>query len=217
MPLTVTITVQPSGAVVATGGDVLAHDLLRRAGFARHSDWHGVRHRLPTRMPREEQLEVAEGAVRMLGAARYLVDLDPALWEVNPVGAEVLDLVDRVRGAEDGRALARVLEQLVDGERGVLVRLHEALEAAADQVTDLDVDAYELSDRIGATAEQLFTLNEAMAGVVAEAAALAPAPERTTAQANTPSPTASRSRAASGAAVATTCAAPRAGKGGRVR
>jgi hypothetical protein len=168
-------------------------------------------------MPREEQLQVAERAVRMLGAARYLVDLDPALSEMSPVGAAVLDLVDQVRGAEHGRALARVLGQLVDGERGVLVRLQEALEAAAEQVTDLDVDAYELSDRIGGAAEQLFALNEAMTGVVLEAAALAPALERTAAQAKASSPTASPSRAVSGAAVATTPVVPEAGKGGRGR
>ncbi|MEX3101893.1 MULTISPECIES: hypothetical protein [unclassified Streptomyces] len=50
--MSVTITEQPSGAVVATGGDQLAHKLLKHAGFTRHADWHGIRFRLPTTMPR---------------------------------------------------------------------------------------------------------------------------------------------------------------------
>jgi hypothetical protein len=145
------------------------------------------------------------------------VDLDPTLSEMSPAGAAVLDLVDQVRGAEHGRGVARVQGQLVDGERGVLVRLQEALEAAAEQVTDLDVDAYELSDRIGGAAEQLFALNEAMTGIVLEADALAPALERTASQAKASSPTASHSQAAFGAAAATTPVVPEAGKGGRGR
>ncbi|MFE1435003.1 hypothetical protein ACFW5G_21695 [Streptomyces griseoaurantiacus] len=217
MPLTVSIAVQPSGAVVATGGDVLAHDLLRQAGFTRHADWHGIRHRLPARMPHEEQLEIAERAVRMLGAARYLVELDLALSEMSPAGAVVLDLLDQVRGAEHGRALARVIGQLVDGERGVLIRLQEALEAAAEQVTELDVEAYELSDRISAVAEQLFALNEVMTGVVLEAAALAPGLDRAAVQAKASSRNGSNPRTVSGAATATTPVVPEASKGGRGR
>ncbi|MEU5518916.1 hypothetical protein AB0H65_31540, partial [Streptomyces griseoaurantiacus] len=183
----------------------------------RHADWHGIRHRLPARMPHEEQLEIAERAVRMLGAARYLVELDPALSEMRPAGAVVLDLLDQVRGAEHGRALARVLGQLVDGERGVLIRLQEALEAAAEQVTELDVEANELSDRISTVAEQLFALNEVMTGVVLEAAALAPDLDRAAVQAKASSWNGSNPRAVSGAATATTPVVPEAGKGGRGR
>jgi hypothetical protein len=218
MSLTVTITVQLSGAVVATGGDALAHDLLRRGGFTRHSDWYGIRHRVPTWMPRPVQLVVVEQTVRMLEAARYNVNLDPALSLVSPVGAAVLGLTDQIRGAEGGRELARFVAQLVDGERGVLVRLQEALEAAAEQVIDLDRDAVEVSDRLGAAAEQLFIIDHELVGVVPEVAALASAmPVRTASQARASSPAASHSPVAPASGAPSAPKAPEAGKEGRSR
>ncbi|QIQ01287.1 hypothetical protein [Streptomyces liangshanensis] len=50
VPLTVTITPEPSGSVVARGGDSLAQSLLTHAGFPFTSDWYGPRHRLPSSM-----------------------------------------------------------------------------------------------------------------------------------------------------------------------
>ncbi|MFE2595956.1 hypothetical protein ACFXCZ_05545 [Streptomyces sp. NPDC059396] len=143
MPLTVTITAEPSGSVVARGGDDLAEHLPDHAGFADISDWHGTRHRLATTMDREVQAAVASHAARMLRAARYTVELDPALdtdaRAQEPghfLGDQVLALTDRIRGAESGAELADALAPLLDPEHRVLERVREAPEAAGEQVTD---------------------------------------------------------------------------------
>jgi len=179
VPVTVTITEQPSGAVVATGGDQLAHELLKHAGFTRHADWYGVRFRLATSMFREEQWAVVGDAVRMLTAARYEVvasaSLSPAGEEV-PVGEQVLGFADRVRAADNGAELSRVLVELVDPEQGVLIRLQEALEAAAEQVTELDPEACELSDRLGGAAESLYAVNDELFWVVEDTSKLSSGP-----------------------------------------
>jgi hypothetical protein len=100
----------------------------------------------------------------MLRAARYEVgvspDLDvpgrPAPGEVlGPyrAGAELLAVTDRIKGAGSGAELGAALEHLVHPEHGAVERLREALEAAGEQVTDLDDGAYELADRLGAAAD----------------------------------------------------------------
>ncbi|MEY9846380.1 hypothetical protein ABH940_003467 [Streptacidiphilus sp. BW17] len=160
MPITVTITAEPSGSVVARGGDSLAITLLNHAGFAFTNDWHGPRHRLPTTMDRTEQRAIASHATEMLRAARYHVALDPALSTTlaNPlgsytVGAELLQLTDQIRSAENGTELLRAVDHLLHPEHGALERLREALEAASEQITDLDDEAYQLSDRFGFAAD----------------------------------------------------------------
>jgi hypothetical protein len=159
MPLTVTITTEPSGSVVARGGDSLAVMLLDRAGFPYVNDWHGPRHRLPTSMPRHEQVATASHAAEMLRAARYTVELDPALdassADPQTLGGQVLAVTDRIRGAQNGAELADALEPLLHPEHGVLERVREALEAAGEQITDLDDEAYQLADRFGFASEFL--------------------------------------------------------------
>ena len=157
MPILVTITAEPSGSVVARGGDNLAGSLLSHAGFAFTRDWHGPRHRLPTSMPRPEQAAIVTHAAEMLRAARYEVELDPALdvggpSAANPLGryvasGEVVRLTDRIKAAESGAELREVVDHLLHPEHGVLERVREALEAAGEQVTDLDVEAYGLAGR----------------------------------------------------------------------
>ena len=168
MPITVTITAEPSGSVVARGGDFFAYSLLDHAGFAFTNDWHGPRHRLPTSMDRGEQTAIATHATEMLRTARYSVDLDPALAQArtatpaNPLGrytagAELLRLTDQVRSAENGAELRQVVDHLLHPEHGALERVREALEAAGEQITDLDDEAYQLSDRFGLAAELVST------------------------------------------------------------
>ncbi|GAQ58955.1 hypothetical protein [Streptomyces acidiscabies] len=197
MPVTVTITEQPSGAVVATGGDQLAHELLKHAGFTRHADWHGIRFRLPTTMPRETQTEVAGSAVRMLSAARYEVVAPASLSPDAPsvegqfgLGKRLLHLADRLRGAQSGAELSGVLVELLDREQGVLIRLQEA---AGEQVTDLDPDAYELSDRLGAASDLLYSVNGDLEWVVVDVAKVAPVEGAVSSAARTSSPAAVRS------------------------
>jgi hypothetical protein len=162
VPLTVTIAPEPSGAVVARGGDTLAQSLLAHAGFPFTSDWYGPRHRLPTSMSRQEQTAISTQAAQMLRAARYTVELHPDLdttpagpQQAPSLGDQLLAVTDRIRGAESGAALAGALAPLLHAEHGVLERVREALEAAGEQVTDLDDEAYQLSDRFGFASEFL--------------------------------------------------------------
>jgi len=190
MPITITIAAEPSGSVVARGGDSLAKSLLSHAGFAYANDWHGPRHRLPTSMGRDEQAVIASHAAEMLRAARYAVELDPVLDNASadprgaqPLGGQVLALTDRIRGAESGAELADALAPLLHGEHGVLERVREALEAAGEQVTDLDDEAYQLSDRFGFASEFVTAAQGELIGANEELRRIAvPAHERAAAR-----------------------------------
>ncbi|MCV2458237.1 hypothetical protein OEB94_02910 [Streptomyces sp. ICN988] len=161
----ITITSEFSGSVVAKGAtDDLSAQLLRHAGFQQIDDWHGRRHRLPTTTPLADKVAVATHAAEMLRAARYEVDLPPSLEtaRMSPsvhslglyaVGAELLKITDRIRAAENGAALQQAVEQLLHPEHGALERVREALEAAGEQVNDLDEEAYALADRFGFASE----------------------------------------------------------------
>ncbi|MET8539905.1 hypothetical protein ABZW03_04505 [Kitasatospora sp. NPDC004799] len=167
----ITISAGPSGSVVATGtSDDLSATLLRHAGFKQIDDWHGRRHRLPTTTPNHEAAACATHAAEMLRAARYKVDLDPRL-DVEPlttVGQQILDLTDELRGSTDFAELAGVLDQLLDPDNGMLVRLQEALETTSEQITDLDPDQVELSDRFGFASDQLVEFQADLAEAVEE-------------------------------------------------
>ncbi|MFE4357868.1 MULTISPECIES: hypothetical protein [Streptomycetaceae] len=167
----ITIGAGPSGSVVATGtSDDLSATLLRHAGFKQIDDWHGRRHRLPTTTPNHEAAACATHAAEMLRAARYKVDLDPRL-DVQPLataGQQILDLSDELRGSTDFAELAGVLDRLLDPDDGMLVRLQEALETASEQITDLDPDQVELSDRFGSSSDQLVEVQAELDGAVDE-------------------------------------------------
>ncbi|PIM73892.1 hypothetical protein CTU88_03715 [Streptomyces sp. JV178] len=161
----ITISAEPSGSVSAKGAsDDLSATLLKHAGFQQIEDWYGRRHRLATTTPQAERVAIASHAAEMLRAARYSVDLDPALdtsrltSPANPLGlytagAEVFRLTDQIRAAENGAGLAQAVDHLLHPEHGVLERLREALETAGEQITDLDDEAYALADRFGFAAE----------------------------------------------------------------
>ncbi|WP_371790365.1 hypothetical protein OG285_05730 [Streptomyces sp. NBC_01471] len=161
----ITIAVEPSGSVSAKGAsDDLSATLLKHAGFQQIQDWHGRRHRLATTTPPADRAAIATHAAEMLRAARYSVDLPPDLdtsrltTPANPLGpyaagAEILRLTDQIRAAETGAELLQVLDHLIHPEHGALERAREALEAASEQITDLDDEAYRLSERFGFAAE----------------------------------------------------------------
>jgi hypothetical protein len=161
----ITITAEPSGSVSAKGAsDDLSATLLKHAGFQQIEDWYGRRHRLPTTTPAVDRAAIATHAAEMLRAARYGVDLDPSLdsgrtaTPANPLGpyiagAELLRLTDQIRSAENGDDLRRAVDHLLHPEHGALERVREALEAASEQITDLDDEAYQLADRFGFAAE----------------------------------------------------------------
>ncbi|MFD4749173.1 hypothetical protein ACFWOS_27355 [Streptomyces rubiginosohelvolus] len=161
----ITITAEPSGSVSAKGAsDDLSATLLKHAGFQQIDDWYGRRHRLPTTTPLADQVAIATHAAEMLRAARYGVDLDPTLDTTQAftsanafgpytAGAELLRLTDQIRSAENGADLKQALDHLLDPEHGALERIREALEAAGEQITDLDVEAFQLADRFGFAAD----------------------------------------------------------------
>lgn len=163
--LTITIATEPSGSVSAKGAsDELSATLLKHAGFQQIEDWHGRRHRLATTTPTAEQAAIATHAAEMLRAARYGVDLGPDLdtsrltTPANPLGpytagAEILRLTDQIKAAETGADLLLAVDHLIHPEHGALERAREALEAASEQITDLDDEAYRVSDRFGFAAE----------------------------------------------------------------
>lgn len=164
MPTSITITSEFSGSVVAKGAtDDLSAQLLRHAGFKQIDDWHGRRHRLPTTTPLADQVAIASHAAEMLRAARYDVTLPPSLDTARmspPVhalgpyaaGAELLNITDQIRAAEDGASLQRAVDHLLHPEHGALERVRE-VEAAGEQVNDLDGEAYALADRFGFASE----------------------------------------------------------------
>ncbi|MEV0019433.1 hypothetical protein [Streptomyces tendae] len=195
MPTSITITSEFSGSVVAKGAtDDLSAQLLRHAGFKQIEDWHGRRHRLPTTTPLADQIAIASHAAEMLRAARYDVTLPPSLDTARmspPVhalgpyaaGAELLSITDQIRAAEDGASLQRAVDHLLHPEHGALERVREALEAAGEQVNDLDEDAYALADRFGFASEfvssaqsELFDSEAELRRVGAASTSYSPAP-----------------------------------------
>ncbi|MFJ3791504.1 hypothetical protein [Kitasatospora sp. NPDC090091] len=157
----ITIGIEPSGSVVAKGSsDDLSAALLKHAGFQEKAGWYGRRHRLPITTAPADRAAIATHSAEMLRAARYGVDLDPRLdtdlltgrtdrHGLATPGGKILQLTDQIRGATDFGEVAEVLDQLVDPDYGVLARVHEAMEAVSEQITDLDPEQFELSDRFG--------------------------------------------------------------------
>ncbi|MFH9734400.1 hypothetical protein [Streptomyces sp. NPDC017260] len=161
----ITITSEFSGSVVAKGAtDDLSAQLLKHAGFQQIDDWHGRRHRLPTTTPLADKVAIATHAAEMLRAARYDGNLPPSLHTARmspPVpplgpytaGAELLRLTDRIRAAQNGADLQQAIDHLLHPEHGALERVREALEAASEQINNLDDEAYALADRFGFASE----------------------------------------------------------------
>lgn len=178
----ITIAIEPSGRVSAKGADALAATLLRRAGFTEVNDWHGLRHRLPLSTPTDEQADVAIYAAQMLRAARYRVDLDPDINDPHGIyvaGGTVLGLTDQINAAATTVQTAEVLDQLLNPTDGVLIRLQEAMEAAAEKCTDFDSDFdngknFELSDRFTAASELLTQIGHDLEGAAFDFHALDP-------------------------------------------
>ncbi|MEU9397379.1 hypothetical protein AB0D86_46280 [Streptomyces sp. NPDC048324] len=176
----ITINIEPSGSVSAKGAsDDLSATLLKHAGFQQIEDWYGRRHRLPTTTPQADRAAIATHAAEMLRAARYSIDLDPDLdtnrltAPANPLGpyaagAEILRLTDQIRAAENGADLVQAVDHLLHPEHGALERVREALEAAGEQITDLDDEAYGLADRFGFAAEFVSTAQSELVGAEVE-------------------------------------------------
>jgi hypothetical protein len=170
---------KPTGCVVAEGArDDLSAALLKHAGFQQIQDWYGLRHRLPSSTTAADRVASVTHAAEMLRAARYGVELDPALDVSGPTGpsllesyaagSELLNVADRIRAAESGAELLPVLDQLLHPQHGALERLREALEAAGEHVTDLDDESFRLADRFGGAVDFVTAAQSDLVGSEAE-------------------------------------------------
>ncbi|KMS74385.1 hypothetical protein ACM01_13895 [Streptomyces viridochromogenes] len=146
---TVVITREPTGNVIAEGGDELAVTLLKRAGFVIETTPLSFWYRLPWDMGEERENQMASHATRMLTAVGYHVDLDPGLdvtrfttpsdpKGIRVYGQQILLLTDQLNGAGTYAEAAELAEHVLDPNDGVLVRLGEFFEAAAAQVNAAD-------------------------------------------------------------------------------
>lgn len=177
---------ESTGNVSATGGDDLASALLRRAGFVLQTTPDAHWWRLLWDQGEERENQMASHAARMLTAVGYSVELDPAL-AVGPVttptdprgtrvfGHAVLELTDQITGSDTSEAAAQAVEHVLDPADGVLVRLQEFFEVAAEQANAGETEAgWVLEDRFTAAAEQLHQLGEDLSGGAVTLRALAP-------------------------------------------
>lgn len=80
-PVSVTISEQPSGAVVATARHQLAHELLKHAGFTRHADWYGVvaPASLSPDAPLVDRLRGAQSGAELSGVLVELLDQEQGM------------------------------------------------------------------------------------------------------------------------------------------
>ncbi|MFG3363541.1 hypothetical protein ACGF0K_01010 [Streptomyces sp. NPDC048156] len=145
----VVITREPTGNVISEGGDELATTLLKRAGFVIETTPRSFWYRLPWDMGEERENQTASRAAQMLTAVGYHVDLDPGLdvthvsTPTDPagdrvIGHSVLTLVDQLNGTTTYGAAADVVDEILDPDDGVLVRLGDFFEAAAAQANAAD-------------------------------------------------------------------------------
>ncbi|MGW2917735.1 hypothetical protein ACWDBF_07705 [Streptomyces angustmyceticus] len=174
------------GVVDAEGADDLAVQLLVRAGFLR-SVWDGQTvYHLPSNLDEQRQNEMAGDAAQMLTAARYTVILDPDLrapeaphgadpQDSHSAGAQVRQLTDRMLGADSYARAAHHAEQALHPDFGVLARLSEFFEAAAEQAQASDTEeGWELHYQFAEAADTLTALGEQLVDTPAELRELGP-------------------------------------------
>ncbi|MEU3692351.1 hypothetical protein [Streptomyces narbonensis] len=171
-PPDVVITRHPTGNVTAEGGDELAFTLLKRAGFVIETTPRSFWYRLPWDMGEARENQMASHAATMLTAAGYRVGLGPDL-RVGPLttpsdpqgksvhGHQILLLTDELNGAEAYETAAELTEHVLDPHDGVLVRLSEFFEAAAEQAKASETDVgWDLSYDFAEAAAKLTSVGE---------------------------------------------------------
>ncbi|MGP3775456.1 hypothetical protein ACTWJ8_32015 [Streptomyces sp. SDT5-1] len=173
MPATdVTITREDDGNVIAEGGDGLARVLLQRAGFQYEQSIRSFWYRLPWDIGESRENQRASHAARMLTEVGYRVDVSPELivgvtrTPSDPQGRllyghQILNLTDQLNGTETAEAAAGLTEHVLDADDGVLVRLSEFFEAAAEKAKETGTDAgWDLADDFTDAAATLVSLGE---------------------------------------------------------
>ncbi|MCX5535206.1 hypothetical protein OG785_32220 [Streptomyces sp. NBC_00006] len=169
---TVTITREDDGNVIAKGGDALANALLTRAGFIYEQSIRTFWYRLHWDTGKQRENQRASHAARMLTAVGYRVEISPDLVvgavttpsdpQSNRVyGHQLLTLTDQLNGANSSAAAAGITEHVLDPHDGVLVRLGEFFEAAAEKAKETGTDeGWDLSDDFTEAAATLTSLGE---------------------------------------------------------
>ncbi|MEV1026657.1 hypothetical protein [Streptomyces sp. NPDC050264] len=171
-PPDITITREHDGNVIAEGGDELARTLLKRAGFQYEQAIRSFWYRLPWDMGEKRENEMASHAAQLLTAVGYRVDIAPDLF-VGPTttpsdpqgrllyGHQILNLTDQLNGAETAGAAAGLTEHVLDVNDGVLVRLSEFFEAAAEKAKETGTDeGWDLAYDFNEAASTLTSLGE---------------------------------------------------------
>ncbi|MGW3493094.1 hypothetical protein [Streptomyces sp. NPDC001020] len=171
-PPDVVITRHPTGDVTAEGGDELATALLKRAGFVIETTPLSFWYRLPWDMGEVRENQMASHAAHMLTTAGYRVDLGrdlrvgalttPSAPRGEHVqGQQILHLTDELNGAETYETAADLTQHILHPNDGVLVRLSEFFEAAAEQAKASETDAgWDLSYDFAEAAATLTSLGE---------------------------------------------------------
>ncbi|MFJ9085446.1 hypothetical protein ACIRL3_23795 [Streptomyces sp. NPDC102384] len=171
-PSTVTITREQDGNVIAEGGDELATTLLKRAGFIYEQSIRAFWYRLPWDMSEQRENQMASHAARMLTSVGYRVEVSPDLF-AGPVttpsdsqgrmvyGHQILALTDQLNGADTSEAAAGLADHVLDPEDGVLARLSEFFETAAEKAKETETDeGWDLADDFTDAAATLTALGE---------------------------------------------------------
>ncbi|MZD08304.1 hypothetical protein GTW43_24950 [Streptomyces sp. SID5785] len=187
-PPEIIIAREPTGNVIAEGGDELAHTLLKRAGFQYEQSIRSFWYRLPWDMGEERENQMASHAARMLTAVGYDVDLGKDLL-VGPVttpsdpqdqrtyGHQILSLIDQLNEAGTYSAAAEVTEHVLDPQDGVLIRLGEFFDHAAEQADAVpSTDAAHVAMRLESAAEKIRSLGDYLDGVGDDLRDLGPTP-----------------------------------------
>ncbi|MFG3255285.1 hypothetical protein [Streptomyces sp. NPDC048172] len=170
-PPEVAITRLDTDLVVAEAVDERSAQLVTGVGFRRDQQLGPSQYRLPNGMSATDQQKTASLATRLLAQEGYAVALSPSLREgpLTPAdpqdnyaaGRRIRDLTVRMTGAHTYARAKHHTDQVLHPDFGVLARLGEFFEAAAEQAQASETDeGWELHYRFMEAADTLTGLRE---------------------------------------------------------
>lgn len=171
-PPDITITrLNNADVVVAETVDDRSVQLVTHVGFHRDQRLGRSRYRLPGSMTEADRQKAASFATRLLAQEGYTVSLDPALRDARlrpddpqdnyAAGRHVRDLTVAMNGVHTYARAKHHTDQVLHPDFGVLARLGEFLEAAADEAQDCKTEeGWELRDRFQEAADTLTSLRD---------------------------------------------------------
>ncbi|MFG3253313.1 hypothetical protein [Streptomyces sp. NPDC048172] len=170
-PPEVAITRLNDNHVVAEIVDERSAQLVATVGFRPDQQPGPARYHLPRAIPEEARRWGASLATRLLAQEGYAVALDPTLQDARlqpdapqdnyAAGRHVRDLTVRMNGAHTYARAKHHTDQVLHPDFGVLARLGEFFEAAAEQARDSETDeGWELHSRFMEAADTLTGLRD---------------------------------------------------------